>query len=516
MFKSGLGACLLATILFAGYADAGKLKNNREPVGWTTHLNDLGINGTLDHLAEPRKWRMGQVSSFDRSGGSADDQGSEREFEGGKVLADLEGPGSITRIWTRNPVGILHIYVDNIESPVIIAPFAELFTGKLPLYSPGVDMFAPPLVGEAGGGYYSYVPIPYKERCRIVVDTDDAAVSYQINYAQFAPGTEIESFRAALTKDDTRYFLNWREEWESSFFRYSDRDTERIHHSRHNYYGHNNALILPMNGPGVITELEFLVESADQVVLDNTWLSISFDRQETPGVLVPLGDFFGTGNPEGADFTSVVLGRDGTRMWCRFPMPFKEFAEVRLITLSDQVIDLEYFVTWREGPVDDQRYFVARYNSDKTKEGTSYTVADINGTGHFVGATIAASGADSLEFLNGDDTLTIDGEADSAFHGTGTDDYFNAGWYFATGPFSSPVSSASHKAATAPTGFAATRSLITDPVPFSSSLTFELEHGDMNNAPGVNYTSVAYWYQAAAEAPLFKNSELKAVKELLD
>jgi hypothetical protein len=130
-----------------------------------------------------------------------------------------------------------------------------------------------------------------------------------------------------------------------------------------------------------------------------------------------------------------------------------------------------------------------------TQEGRPVTVADIRGKGHYVGTTIAATGADSLTFLEGDEAYLIDGAGADAFHGTGTDDYFNAGWYFATGTVSAPTHAVTVKDTRAPAGFVAFRSHLTEPVPFTKSFVFELEHGPNNDRPGVSYTCVAYWYE---------------------
>src|SRR5690606_7765774 len=82
----------------------------------------------------------------------------------------------------------------------------------------------------------------------------------------------------------------------------------------------------------------------------------------------------------------------------------------------------------------------------------------------------------------------------------GTDDYFNSGWYFASGPGFGPAHGAVAKSAAAPAGFSAFRSHITEPVAYRNSFVFELEHGASNNAPGITYSSVAYWYQDAIDA----------------
>ncbi|MFP6598233.1 MAG: DUF2961 domain-containing protein, partial [Candidatus Hydrogenedentota bacterium] len=173
-----------------------------------------------------------------------------------------------------------------------------------------------------------------------------------------------------------------------------------------------------------------------------------------------------------------------------------------------EIADIEYFVTWREGEVEHDNYFFARYNSGVTVEGEPYGVVSIDGEGHFVGSSISASNAESLIILEGDDSYSIDGRPGSDFHGTGTDDYFNAGWYFAEGASSNPTSGVTLKEARKPNGFSAFRSHFTEPVTFSDSFVFNLEHGPNNDRPGVNYTSVSYWYQND------KAPGLKAIPEI--
>jgi hypothetical protein len=180
-------------------------------------------------------------------------------------------------------------------------------------------------------------------------------------------------------------------------------------------------------------------------------------------------------------------------------MPFRNGAEIRLVNTTQQIADVGYWITWRPGDPVDAYSFHARSAETVTVEGKPVVVADIQGKGHYVGTTIAARNADSLTFLEGDDSYRVDGAGADSFHGTGTDDYFNSGWYFATGPVSAPTHAVTVKDTRAPSGFVAFRSHLTEPVPFTQSFVFELEHGPNNDRPGVEYSSVAYWYQAPAQ-----------------
>jgi hypothetical protein len=83
--------------------------------------------------------------------------------------------------------------------------------------------------------------------------------------------------------------------------------------------------------------------------------------------------------------------------------------------------------------------------------------------------------------------------------GTGTEDYFSSGWYFDTGPYSAPYHGAPIKD-TLSGRVSAYRWHIEDPIPFTRRLTFTIEHGGTNDAPGTDYSSVAYWYQTHPHA----------------
>jgi hypothetical protein len=99
-----------------------------------------------------------------------------------------------------------------------------------------------------------------------------------------------------------------------------------------------------------------------------------------------------------------------------------------------------------------------------------------------------------LTYLEGDEEFFVDGEPWPSIHGTGTEDYFNCGWYYKEGPVSRPF----HGLTAMPDYQARTsqyRMHVPDCVPFTKSLTVRIEHGEANSTPYTNYAIVAYWYQ---------------------
>lgn len=507
--RSIKGSLFAALLVMPTLAVAG----DKEP-GWTSYIDALGINGQIDQLATPRNYTVGQVSSYDTTGGAADDSGTYQRRDNEIILAVLDGPGCITRFWVKNPVGFLRIYIDDMETPVLMSQLGDFFNGDMHVQSRRGDIWVEPLLGASGGGYYCYVPMPYKERAAIVVESPDPSFTYQINYATFPADTELASFSLTNNRADYEYFKDWKKEWETANFQLTDKKTETYRHSRHHYYPGKNVLLYKNYGPGVVTELEFTAESVSEEILANAWLQVNVDGQENPSILCPLGALFGSPVVQGGNFTSLPVGRDGDRMWMRFPIPFHDNIEMRIINGGTQILDMEYYIVTREGDIGDQLYFIARQQRATTEAGQPYRAADIQGQGHFVGMTMGATGGQNLEFLTGDDIIVVDGKTMDAHYGTGTDDFFNGGWFFAENPYDGPMAGGGYKSAAAPTGFAAARGFVNDAVPFNQSLTIDLEHGEGNNAPGMDYNSVVYWYQTSPEAPLKPTRDFDLVREL--
>ncbi|MCA1589796.1 MAG: DUF2961 domain-containing protein, partial [Acidobacteria bacterium] len=99
------------------------------------------------------------------------------------------------------------------------------------------------------------------------------------------------------------------------------------------------------------------------------------------------------------------------------------------------------------------------------------------------------------EFFEGDDQTTIDGKL--AIHGTGSEDFFNGGWYDVPGRWEDRVSlplsgSLDFKRHLARTG--GYRFMITDVYPYKQSILSTIEHGPVGNKVPTDYTSVTFFY----------------------
>ena len=138
--------------------------------------------------------KVASISSYDRTGGNDDGFSGKysfvREEANGLVIADLQGPGVIYRIWTPTPTDdLVEFYFDGESAPRLQVKFRDLFLGQQP-------PFVAPVVGYGAGGFYSYVPLPFQKSCKVLVRAKKVQF-YQINYAQYGDAEGIESYTAA-------------------------------------------------------------------------------------------------------------------------------------------------------------------------------------------------------------------------------------------------------------------------------------------------------------------------------
>ncbi|MEU4477854.1 DUF2961 domain-containing protein [Micromonospora sp. NPDC023966] len=100
-------------------------------------------------------------------------------------------------------------------------------------------------------------------------------------------------------------------------------------------------------------------------------------------------------------------------------------------------------------------------------------------------------------YLEGDERVTVDGSRSPAIHGTGTEDFYEGGWYFNRGTFSAPLTgNPAHEPGTngCPKDCDSLyRYFVADSMPFSRSMDFAIEHGPENDVPA-RYTSPTFWY----------------------
>ncbi|MGD8278241.1 MAG: DUF2961 domain-containing protein, partial [Gemmatimonadota bacterium] len=287
----------------------------------------------------------------------------------------------------------------------------------------------------------------------------------------------------------------------TGYLHVSSTDTTGGNRDRFEIAPRDSAVLLDLDGPGVIRRVWITVASRDPDYFRRLVLRMYWDGESAPSVAVPLGDFFG--NPwDRRHWASLAMGASSGGYFLYLPMPFRRHARILVDNGSDLPVDAFYFnadvETGASLPADVATFHAVWNRDPRTSSSAPHRVLHAVGTGRFIGMVLGAeSHAGDLGFLEGDEIFDVDGEFRG--QGTGTEDYFNSGWYFDQGPFDAPFHGLIVKDDTLGR-IAAYRWHIPDPVPFRDSVLIEIEHGHANREVA-DYATVAYWYQTEPHAP---------------
>ncbi|MCF7975021.1 MAG: DUF2961 domain-containing protein [Phycisphaerae bacterium] len=459
--------------------------------------------GRLDRLAEfHRSTFVGSVSSYDRTGGNDDGFGGKYSFvrkEGDAlVLADLQGPGVIYRIWTPTPTDDwMEFYFDGEAAPRVTVRFRELFLGVH-------SAFPRPLVGYGAGGFYSYVPLPYKKSCKVLIRAPRVQF-YQINYATYPETTEVASFSVERSEGGRASLEKAKRLFAASGSDVSDYvtppgSTVKRFNKRIELASGQTTTVFQTDQPGRIVGLRMsppqaLAGKARDLVLRAYW-----DEDEKPAIEVPAGDFFGYawGSPA---MTSLLIGTNDQHNYCYWPMPFDQGARIELALERDQgtLLALEMEVLFVPVPrkADEGKFYALWRRENPTTKGTPFTFVETLGRGHLVGCIQQSQGMESGStlFFEGDDQTTIDGQL--VIHGTGSEDFYNGGWYDVPGRWetsrSFPLSGclAYQKHLTRTGGY---RFMLGDAYAYRESILQTIEHAPTGNEQINDYCGTTFLY----------------------
>jgi hypothetical protein len=270
-----------------------------------------------------------------------------------------------------------------------------------------------------------------------------------------------------------------------------------------------------LEGPGVITHIWMTSHAGWVGELNALVLRIYYDDGKEPGVEVPLGDFFAVGHGKPASVESIPVQVSPTgSLSCCWRMPFRKNARIVVTNDNpDRSTGLYWQVDWMQ--LDDlpagTPYFYARYRQEyPAVADRDYLLADLTGSGWYVGTVMSVTLGQSGWFGEGDDFFYIDGEPVPSLQGTGSEDYFNDAWGFRTrtGPWFGQPRWAGEIPGDSGVCY---RWHLPDPVYFSKSLKVEIEHrGNLNESEDGFFlerpdffSSVAYWYQAGQPKTTF-------------
>jgi hypothetical protein len=294
----------------------------------------------------------------------------------------------------------------------------------------------------------------------------------------------------------------------------------------------STSTLMEHEGPGCITHLYCAMILPDLRDYRNGILRCYWDGATDPAVEVPVGDFFGLVHGRAREYSSAVMAVNagfgsshGLNSY--FPMPFSTGARVTIENRGPTALGgpigafwfhVEY-ETYDEAPGEVHRFHsgyrqerptqavgdianIALHDAENATGDENYVALDTQGEGRMVGLVLEIENVHGpVWYGEGDDMVFIDGEVwPPSIHGTGTEEIFGGGAcpsFEYAGPFTGfhLIESPSYDGLVG-----MYRWYLNDPINFSRSLRWTLEHGHANNFAN-NYASVVHWYQSPQVAP---------------
>jgi hypothetical protein len=424
------------------------------------------------------------------------------------VLAEMDGPGAIVRIWSASPKkGHVKIYIDGSETPTIDLPFIDYFnTSELPVFR------YPNLVYETNArGFNNYVPITFQKSIKIVGEPEWGQY-YHFNYITFPEGTDVETFKTMPTPD-VKMALQKADRMLGDDVGQSIPDNSRalseINQLTVNPGEMKNAL--KIKGKRAITMLKVKMGPLDEEQIAEAYrktiISINWDDEPEPSVWSPIGDFFGSA-PGFNKYKTLTMGMTDEGMYSYWYMPFAKHAEINIENTSVFPVELTIEAGHEKlhGKAAEYGRFHARWHRDvmpvREDRWPDWTVLKTQGQGRFVGMFLSVwnpKGGSCVEFGGegqhwwgeGDEKFHVDGEKFPSTFGTGTEDYFGYAWCmpdFFEHAFHSQNYTEDNM------GYQSlNRWQIIDNVPFQESFEGYMEKYFPNHWP-TQYAAVAYWY----------------------
>jgi hypothetical protein len=408
------------------------------------------------------------------------------------VLAEAEGPGFVSRIWSANPDGELRIYIDGAAEPIVAADFKAITNGDVP-------PFVAPFGHDASRGRNLYFPLPFAKSIKVVTSKGDQY--FQVNVTHLPPGTKVESVsRAVLERAAGLIAATGKALLDSQTGRPEGAQSFEM------TIAPGESFAFEHEGPAVMTWLRMQPRSDDlEGALAKTLIVIHADGAKEPQVTVPLGEFFGTGPGLNVYHTSpTTVAKDGV-MTSRWPVPFAKTlagaitngsskpvtirGEVGFEALEAGTPVLHFFARWKA------RNAISTVAGDGTEDWRALTAK--GAPGRFVGLLLNVFNPTPAWWGEGDEKIYVDGEAFPSTFGTGTEDYFGYAWCDPT-PYSNPFHAQTR--CDGPQNFGNTSNVrwqILDQVPWSESIAFDMEVWHWK-AVKVDYASVAFFYAGDA------------------
>ena len=413
-----------------------------------------------------------------------------REGRAEHVLADLAGPGAVTRFWSANPdlTNTIRFYFDGEQTPRLAAPLAALFKGTRPPFTAAFSYIS-------GTGGNLYFPLPFSRSLRITVegppDGTPPRLYYEVGHRRYEAGTGVETF----DPKDAAAFARAAEEAARRLSAPASLPAgDRWVAARLTVPPNATRSIAPIAGPGAVVEWSARMAPRPGAAWRRLVLQVAFDGDRS--IEVPLGDFFGSGpglNPYENLFFSVTA--DGA-MTSRLVMPFRESMALSVTNTAADASTLDLRLRVVDRPFDARDWHLRAQWRTLTRD--SWPPFDTNvlstaGPGKVVGTVYEIANPVLIWWGEGDQKVFVDGEAFPSTFGTGTEDDYG----FAYGnnePFTRPYHAQTRVDGPWSGGHVSlNRWYVLDALPFRTSIRFDQEMWHwMPCRP--TWSQVIYWY----------------------
>ncbi len=432
------------------------------------------------------------------------------------VLFDAEGPGAIVRWWMTfagegSSDGILRIYIDGSDEPVIEDNVVGIISGQLLAGEP-LSTSVSPLSEPHQHGHNLYLPIPYRNQCRITYECDAVVIApktrkpsiyYNICYREYEKGTRVVSFTMNELQNASALIARTNE-------LLADPSISAIR-SKRNYSlsgtipaGDSISTIISARN-SAISRIRLNIRAVDpEQALHSTVMRIEFDGYTS--VWIPAGYFFGTGYKITNSLTWFSKVNNGVEKESFWLMPFRKNCRISLINHSGRelIADMELDISgyrWNRQSM----YFGSAWHeyhqieaagselTGGTGQHTDINFINIDGKGVYAGDAVTVYNTVDAWWGEGDEKIYVDGEEFPSSFGTGTEDYYGYAWcrpeIFSHPFIAQPDGSGNfHPGTTINMRY---RSL--DAIPFRSQIRSDIELWHWLPAV-INYSLTTYWY----------------------
>ncbi len=417
------------------------------------------------------------------------------------VLMDDQGPGAIVRWWaTANNDGIIRIYLDGAETPVIEMKPAELVGGDKLTFYPFSFKASDDKTNPDWRGHDLYLPIPYQKSCKVT--WEGGGSYYQIGYRKYAAGTKVRTFTMAQLKDAEGLM----KQVAATLTEKNPKVSGEVVSRSDITLAPEQSTTLTLEGEKAITRFLLQLKADDyKQALRSTVVSMNFDGKQT--AWIPVGSLVGVGYSDEMNDTFYVKADNKTgTLASYYMMPFQKLAELTITNYGSQPVTLKRLEATVDSYKWDDRslYFNATWfelRNISTVNRSDLNYVTVLGAGRYVGTAITIFNTCTLPnnqtwWGEGDDKVYVDGEVFPSIFGTGTEDYFGYA-YCRPQRYCTPFISQPRGEGNKKWGYTNNnRYHLLDDIPFTESIKFDMEiwHPFRKN---MNYAAATFFYADA-------------------